>query len=99
MVAPSVGRATDVCATFDVLWQLFGSRRREGGLTSYYPLLNMQASVLPQNWDGNEPNRTVTCMVLKATANDRRRLALCHDEIVDLDLAYADQVASVTTTK
>ncbi|GFU07733.1 uncharacterized protein TNCV_4164281 [Trichonephila clavipes] len=34
----------------------------------------------PQNWGGNEPNRTVTCMVLKATANDRRHLALCHDE-------------------
>ncbi|GFU65677.1 uncharacterized protein TNCV_636001 [Trichonephila clavipes] len=27
-----------------------------------------------------EPNRTVTCMVLKATANDRRHLALFHDE-------------------
>ncbi|GFW76675.1 DCN1-like protein 1 [Trichonephila clavipes] len=36
--------------------------------------------VLPQNWDGNEPNRTVTCIVLKAAANDRRQLALCHDE-------------------
>ncbi|GFX41593.1 uncharacterized protein TNCV_3109891 [Trichonephila clavipes] len=29
---------------------------------------------------GNEPNHTVTCMVIKATANDRRHLALCHDE-------------------
>ncbi|GFU23253.1 uncharacterized protein TNCV_2559541 [Trichonephila clavipes] len=28
--------------------------------------------VLPQNWDGTEPNRTVTCIVLKAMANDRR---------------------------
>ncbi|GFW78815.1 uncharacterized protein TNCV_4262351 [Trichonephila clavipes] len=28
--------------------------------------------VLPLNWDGTEPNRTVTCMVLKATDNDRR---------------------------
>ncbi|GFX68423.1 uncharacterized protein TNCV_3998551 [Trichonephila clavipes] len=27
--------------------------------------------VLPQNWDGIEPNCTVTCMVLKAMANDR----------------------------
>ncbi|GFX17213.1 hypothetical protein TNCV_2857361 [Trichonephila clavipes] len=27
-----------------------------------------------------EPNRTVTCMVLKATANDRRHLALCPGE-------------------
>ncbi|GFV09955.1 uncharacterized protein TNCV_4517091 [Trichonephila clavipes] len=32
--------------------------------------------VLPQNWGGNEPNCSVTCMVLKATANDRRHLAL-----------------------
>ncbi|GFW93379.1 uncharacterized protein TNCV_2604971 [Trichonephila clavipes] len=37
--------------------------------------------VLPQNWGGNELNRSVTGIVLKATANDRRHLALCHDEI------------------
>ncbi|GFW82996.1 uncharacterized protein TNCV_4604231 [Trichonephila clavipes] len=37
-------------------------------------------SVLPLNWGGIEPNRTVICMMLKATANDRRHLALCHDE-------------------
>ncbi|GFU59373.1 uncharacterized protein TNCV_2299381 [Trichonephila clavipes] len=36
--------------------------------------------VLPLNWGGTEPNRTVTCMVQKTTANDRRHLALCHDE-------------------
>ncbi|GFV68026.1 hypothetical protein TNCV_1873081 [Trichonephila clavipes] len=35
---------------------------------------------LPQIWCGNEPNHTVTCMVLKATANDKRHLALCHNE-------------------
>ncbi|GFV76990.1 uncharacterized protein TNCV_690601 [Trichonephila clavipes] len=35
---------------------------------------------LPQNWGGNEPNRVVTCMVLKAMANNRRHLALCHYE-------------------
>ncbi|GFW94574.1 hypothetical protein TNCV_4246151 [Trichonephila clavipes] len=29
-------------------------------------------SVPPQNWDGTEPNRPVTHMVLKAAANDRR---------------------------
>ncbi|GFX27906.1 uncharacterized protein TNCV_3083291 [Trichonephila clavipes] len=29
--------------------------------------------VLPQNWDGIEQNRTVTCMVLKVKANDRRK--------------------------
>ncbi|GFT11451.1 zinc finger protein [Trichonephila clavipes] len=37
-------------------------------------------SVLPPNRGGIEPNRTVTCMELKATANNRRHLALCHDE-------------------
>ncbi|GFU14897.1 uncharacterized protein TNCV_3386831 [Trichonephila clavipes] len=37
-------------------------------------------SVFPLNWGGIEPNSSVTCMVLKATANDRRHLALCHDE-------------------
>ncbi|GFX64528.1 uncharacterized protein TNCV_2811531 [Trichonephila clavipes] len=36
--------------------------------------------VLPQNWGETELNRSVTCIVLKATANDRRHLALCHDE-------------------
>ncbi|GFX82638.1 hypothetical protein TNCV_1193131 [Trichonephila clavipes] len=29
-------------------------------------------SVILQNWSGTEQNRTVTCMVLKAKANDRR---------------------------
>ncbi|GFX90379.1 uncharacterized protein TNCV_5067661 [Trichonephila clavipes] len=35
---------------------------------------------LPQNWVGNELNHSVTCMVLKTTANVRHHLALCHDE-------------------
>ncbi|GFX11827.1 uncharacterized protein TNCV_2996121 [Trichonephila clavipes] len=35
---------------------------------------------LPQNWGETELNRSVTCMVLKATANDRRHIALCHDK-------------------
>ncbi|GFX29137.1 uncharacterized protein TNCV_3216721 [Trichonephila clavipes] len=33
-----------------------------------------------KNWGGNELNRTVICMVLRATANERRHLALCHNE-------------------
>ncbi|GFS71672.1 uncharacterized protein TNCV_4270641 [Trichonephila clavipes] len=37
-------------------------------------------SVLPQNWSETELNRSVTCMVLKDTDNDRRHLALCHDK-------------------
>ncbi|GFW60510.1 hypothetical protein TNCV_568581 [Trichonephila clavipes] len=37
--------------------------------------------VLPQNWSGTEKNRTVTCMVLKSKANNRRKnLALSRDE-------------------
>ncbi|GFX20051.1 uncharacterized protein TNCV_1436111 [Trichonephila clavipes] len=36
--------------------------------------------VLPLKWGGTEPNCTAACMVLKATANDRRHLALSHDE-------------------
>ncbi|GFX58080.1 uncharacterized protein TNCV_4048381 [Trichonephila clavipes] len=54
--------------------RVVGRRGREVGGPIYPP------GVLPQNRGGNEPNRTVTCMMLKATANDRRHLALCHDE-------------------
>ncbi|GFV37766.1 uncharacterized protein TNCV_3040241 [Trichonephila clavipes] len=36
--------------------------------------------VRPQNWGETELSLSVTCMVLKATAHDRRHLALCHDE-------------------
>ncbi|GFX27533.1 uncharacterized protein TNCV_4995881 [Trichonephila clavipes] len=32
------------------------------------------------NWDETELQRYIACMVLKATANDRRHLALSHDE-------------------
>ncbi|GFW44454.1 hypothetical protein TNCV_1748831 [Trichonephila clavipes] len=44
---------------------------------------------------GNGPNYTVTSMVLKDTDNDRRHLALYHDEFHDL--AFADQMALETT--
>ncbi|GFV87569.1 uncharacterized protein TNCV_3282071 [Trichonephila clavipes] len=37
-------------------------------------------SAVPLNWYGIEPNRTVSSMVLKATANGRHHLAFCHDE-------------------
>ncbi|GFW20128.1 uncharacterized protein TNCV_2320691 [Trichonephila clavipes] len=36
--------------------------------------------VLPLNRGETKLNRSVTCMVLKATATDRRHLAHCHDE-------------------
>ncbi|GFW64142.1 uncharacterized protein TNCV_708471 [Trichonephila clavipes] len=35
-------------------------------------LLSLPQGVFPQNWGETEPNRTVICVVLKATANDRR---------------------------
>ncbi|GFS83938.1 uncharacterized protein TNCV_2363681 [Trichonephila clavipes] len=47
----------------------------ERWVASYHP-----QSVLPLNWGAIKPNRTITCMVLKAKANDRRHLAICHDE-------------------
>ncbi|GFW80059.1 uncharacterized protein TNCV_4911571 [Trichonephila clavipes] len=40
---------------------------------------NHPQDILSQNWGEPELNRSVTCMVLKATANDRRHLALCHE--------------------
>ncbi|GFX08246.1 uncharacterized protein TNCV_3267371 [Trichonephila clavipes] len=42
---------------------------------------NQPQGVLPKNWGGTEQNLTVTCMLLKAKANDRRKnLALSRDE-------------------
>ncbi|GFV33111.1 uncharacterized protein TNCV_509501 [Trichonephila clavipes] len=35
---------------------------------------------LPQNWGETELNRSVTCILLKATVNDRRHSAFWHDE-------------------
>ncbi|GFS84976.1 uncharacterized protein TNCV_1305851 [Trichonephila clavipes] len=40
-----------------------------------------EASDHPQSVLPLKPNSTATCMVLKATANDRRNLALFHDEL------------------
>ncbi|GFX06787.1 hypothetical protein TNCV_3113751 [Trichonephila clavipes] len=41
-----------------------------------------QQGFFPQNWGETEPNRSVTCMVLKAKSNDKRKnLALCSDEL------------------
>ncbi|GFT28826.1 uncharacterized protein TNCV_3585431 [Trichonephila clavipes] len=41
---------------------------------------NHPQGVLSLNWGETELNRSVTSMVLKARANDRRHLALSHDE-------------------
>ncbi|GFY33896.1 hypothetical protein TNCV_4596041 [Trichonephila clavipes] len=52
----------------------------QGSASSHTAKSTIPQSVLPLNWGGTEPNCTVTCMVLKATDNDRRHLALYHDE-------------------
>ncbi|GFW99096.1 uncharacterized protein TNCV_3008661 [Trichonephila clavipes] len=44
----------------------------EGGWGRELGPLTLPQGVLPQNWGGTELNRTVTGMVLKAMANDRR---------------------------
>ncbi|GFW70222.1 hypothetical protein TNCV_3337401 [Trichonephila clavipes] len=51
--------------------------------------------VLPQNWDETEPNRTDTCMVLKATANDRRTSSPCRDEFLGLQTDTVRQLRGV----
>ncbi|GFX58776.1 uncharacterized protein TNCV_804801 [Trichonephila clavipes] len=59
-------------AASPLVWLVEGEERWEAS--------DHSQSVLPLNCSGTEPNRTVTCMVLKATVNDRRHLGLCHDE-------------------
>ncbi|GFS78490.1 uncharacterized protein TNCV_3147461 [Trichonephila clavipes] len=59
-------------AASPLVWWVEGEERWEA---SDHP-----QNVLPLNWGAAEPNHTVTCMVLKTTANDRRHLALYHDE-------------------
>ncbi|GFV26433.1 uncharacterized protein TNCV_4308321 [Trichonephila clavipes] len=53
---------------------------------------------LPQVWRGRESSHTVTCIMLKATDNDRPHLALCHDEFLGFDRVFADHVAVVAAT-
>ncbi|GFT86482.1 cullin-4A [Trichonephila clavipes] len=56
-------------------------------------------SFLPQNWGETKLNHSVTSMVLKAMANNRRHLAFVMMNFVGLDLALADQVALATRKK
>ncbi|GFU27603.1 carboxypeptidase N subunit 2 [Trichonephila clavipes] len=52
-------------------------------------LLTSTQEVLPPNWGGIEPNRTVINMVLKVTANDKRKnYALVTMNFLTLDLIY-----------
>ncbi|GFW75568.1 uncharacterized protein TNCV_4427511 [Trichonephila clavipes] len=63
-----------------VAWSTLNSRRAasplvrlvEGEETWKAP--DHPQRVLPQNWGGIEQNRTVTCMLLKAKGNDRRKM-------------------------
>ncbi|GFV35781.1 uncharacterized protein TNCV_913711 [Trichonephila clavipes] len=51
-----------------------GEERKEASDSPY--------NVLPQIWGGTEQNCTVTCIVLKAKSNDRRKnLAFSCDEL------------------
>ncbi|GFX21789.1 uncharacterized protein TNCV_2310681 [Trichonephila clavipes] len=84
----NLGEDMDVCKFIVPLWHggTLNIRRAASPLVRllereerWEPSDHLQG-VLPLNWGGNEPNRTVTCMVLKATANDRRHLELSHDE-------------------
>ncbi|GFS76330.1 uncharacterized protein TNCV_4668511 [Trichonephila clavipes] len=55
-----------------LMWLMEGEERWE---TPVHP-----QGFLPLNWGGTEQNRTVTCMVLKAKANDQRKnLTLSRD--------------------
>ncbi|GFY29040.1 hypothetical protein TNCV_4721681 [Trichonephila clavipes] len=54
--------------------------------------------VLPQQWGGTEPNRTVTCRVLKTRIMTGIHLALCSDEFWEFRSDIVQQVALVTKT-
>ncbi|GFW70328.1 hypothetical protein TNCV_5131541 [Trichonephila clavipes] len=50
-----------------------------GGVEERWEAPDHSQGVLPQNWDGTEQNRTVTCMVHEAKANVwHKNLALSH---------------------
>ncbi|GFX44539.1 hypothetical protein TNCV_4713651 [Trichonephila clavipes] len=48
------------------------ARRGTRSLVSTKHVFERPRPELPRNWDGIESKHTVTCMVLKATSNDRR---------------------------
>ncbi|GFW54311.1 DDE_3 domain-containing protein [Trichonephila clavipes] len=57
--------------------------------------------VLSSNWDGTEPNRTDTCMLLKATDNDRRtssRHPFAAMNFVGLNMTPSDSWKLATAT-
>ncbi|GFS94844.1 uncharacterized protein TNCV_4457111 [Trichonephila clavipes] len=83
------GEGMDVCKCIVSSWRggTLNSRRVASPLVrlveeeEMWETSDHPQGVLPQNWGGPEQNRTVTCMVLKAKANDRRKnLFLSRDE-------------------
>ncbi|GFT86004.1 cullin-4A [Trichonephila clavipes] len=80
----------DVCKCTVPAWQegTLNSRRATSPLVRLvkgeerWEAPDHRKGVLPQNWGETELNRSVTCTVLKSTANDRRHLALCYDEFL-----------------
>ncbi|GFV46192.1 uncharacterized protein TNCV_2390721 [Trichonephila clavipes] len=81
------GEGTDVCTMPSQHGITLNSRRAERPLVRLVEGEERREAsghpqgILPQNWDGTGQNHSVTYMVLKAKANDRRKnLALSHDE-------------------
>ncbi|GFU01340.1 cullin-4A [Trichonephila clavipes] len=96
------GEDMDICECIMPSWLggILNSRRAASPLVRLgeerWEAPDHPQGVLSLNWGETELNPSVTCMVLKATANDRRHLAMMI--FVGFDLAFADQVALVTTT-
>ncbi|GFU62781.1 uncharacterized protein TNCV_2013061 [Trichonephila clavipes] len=77
------GKAT---AAYFAAWGTLNSRRAASLIVRFvvgderWKAPDHPQGVLLLNLGETELNRSVICMVLKATANDKRHLTLCHDE-------------------
>ncbi|GFW09015.1 uncharacterized protein TNCV_3475611 [Trichonephila clavipes] len=69
------GEGLDVCKCIVPSWHgvTLNSRRAASPLVTLVRGPDYRQGVLPQNWGGIEQHRTVTCIVLKAKADDRRK--------------------------
>ncbi|GFV49567.1 hypothetical protein TNCV_3191481 [Trichonephila clavipes] len=63
----------------------------EGGERERWDAPDHIQGILLLNWGETELNLFVTCMMLKAKANDMRHLAHCQEDFVVHDLVFADQ--------
>ncbi|GFV31761.1 uncharacterized protein TNCV_2098201 [Trichonephila clavipes] len=60
---------------------------------------DLSQGVLSQNWGGNEPKRTLSCMLLKSMTNYKHtNQSFAIMNFVGLNLAHSDKVALVATT-